>query len=178
MQPITSFLLGLAEHTPETKEEDDYGEDQFGNQTGVVLDFGHAFDVTCAAANRERAHEKAKEQEQTLANYHPSDGFWFGVEMESALFNSRLVFKHEDDEGGRDVERSKIHSRAVGVQKVSLSQVFGGWTWELVLWGSETVAEGIANGAEDQAIDQEHLYPKPLLKGGLFFGHASSVDSG
>ena len=75
VQPITSFLLGLAEHTPETKEEDDYGEDQFGNQTGVVLDFGHAFDLTCAAANRERAHEKAKEQEQTLANYHPSDGF-------------------------------------------------------------------------------------------------------
>ena len=97
--------------------------------------------------------------------------------MESVLFNSRLVLKHEDDEGGRDVERSKIHSNAKGVQKVSLSQVFGGRAWKLVRCGSEAVAERIDNSAEDQAIDQEYLYPKPLLKGGLFLGHALSIDS-
>ena len=75
VEPITSFLFGHAEHTCETKEEDDYGKDQFGDQAGVVLDFRHAFDVPYFAALREWGHEKAEEQERTLDYYHPSDGF-------------------------------------------------------------------------------------------------------
>ena len=85
--------------------------------------------------------------------------------------------KHEDDESGCAVERSDIHSYAVGVQKVGLSHVSGGRAGELVAGGAEAVAEGVENGAEDQAIDQEHFYPKPLFKGFLLFGHACAVDS-
>ena len=52
--------------------------------------------------------------------------------MECVIINSGLKLKHEDDEGRRAVERSKIHSNAVGVQKVGLSHVFGGRAGELV----------------------------------------------
>ena len=61
MESISSFPVGLAEHSPETKEEDDYGADDFSDQVGVVLDFWHVIDVPYGAALRERAHEKAKE---------------------------------------------------------------------------------------------------------------------
>ena len=82
IQPLTSFLLGLAEHTSETKEEDDYGKGQFGNQAGVVFDFGHQLDVPYIAALRACGYEKTKEQERTLEYYHPPDKFVYGSEME------------------------------------------------------------------------------------------------
>ena len=79
--------------------------------------------------------------------------------MELVTIDTRLVLKHEDDEGGRAVERSEIHGNAVGVQKVGLSHVFGGVTVELVARGSEAMTEGIDDSAEDQTVDQEHFYP-------------------
>ena len=82
---------------------------------------------------------------------------------------ARLIFKHEDYESGRDIERGKIHSDTVSVQKVSLSHVLGGWKADLVRRGAEAVAEGVDDSAEDQTVDHEHLYPEPLLEGLLFF---------
>ena len=98
--------------------------------------------------------------------------------MECVRIKSRLVIEHEDDESRRAVERSEVHGNSKGVQKVGLAHVVGGSAGELVAGGAEAVAEGIDNGAEDQAIDQKHLYPKPLLEGALLFGHACPVDSG
>lgn len=143
-----------------------------------MLNFWHAFDIPHRTALRERAHEKAKEQYNTLENHHPPHGFRCSTEMECVRIKSRLVIKHEDDESRRAVERSDVHGNAKGVQKVGLPHVFGGSAGELVAGGAEAVAEGIDNGAEDQAIDQKHLYPKPLFKSDLLFGHACSVDSG
>ena len=91
--------------------------------------------------------------------------------MECVVFNSRLVLKEKDDECRSNVERSEIHSKAESVQEVSLSHVSLGCSDELVGRGSEAVAEGIDHGAEDQAIDQKHLYPKPRLEGGLLRSH-------
>ena len=81
--------------------------------------------------------------------------------MECVVFNSRLVLQEEDDECRSNVQRSEIHGKAESVQEVSLPHVFLGCSDELIGRGSEAVAEGIDHGAEDQAIDQKHLYPKP-----------------
>ena len=93
------------------------------------------------------------------------------------MFNSRLVLKEVNDVRGSNVERSEIHSKAESVQEVSLSHVSLSWSDELVGRGSEAVAEGIDHGAEDQAIDQKHLYPKPRLEGSLLAGHGCPIDS-
>ena len=135
-----------------------------------MLKLGYEVNIAFGVAQGENlALEKAKEQDHTLENQYPANDLRCDSMVERIIIEARLVLEHKDDESGCAVERSDIHSDSVYGQIVSLSNVFAMISHQEVADRIEAIAEGIDDGVEDQTIDQEHLYPKPLLEGVLFF---------